>query len=245
MTDELLQNHDAGILRLTLNRPDRRNALNTTLITSLTSALQAAEVNRDIRCVILTGTSPAFCAGLDLDEVRTNADHDGCCDVSHLLELYETISQLSLPVLAAVNGPAVAGGAALITTCALAICTPAARFGYPGIRQGITAPIVIPPLLQAVSLPRARHLLLTGELIDANTMHAWGIVTEIVPPDQLLGRAQALAQHIAATPRNAIARTKTDIATISNQTADAETAAHLSLIRTIHVPPQIRKPGSD
>jgi enoyl-CoA hydratase/carnithine racemase len=76
-------------------------------------------------------------------------------------------------------------------------------------------------------------------------MHAWGIVTEIVPPDQLLGRAQALAQHLAAAPRNAIARTKTDILTFSNRTADAKTASRLSFIRTIHVPPQIRKPGSD
>src|SRR5207302_7404908 len=140
---------------------------------------------------------PAFCAGMDLDELRgtLGADSDKVWDdATKLSALYDFIYTLPKPTIAAVNGAAVAGGAGLVTVCDLALSVPDARFGYPEVRRGLVAAMVMPHLLRHVGERAGRYLLLTGELIDAEEACRVGLVNAVVPPDQLLERAYQWAQ---------------------------------------------------
>ena len=193
-------------LELTLNRPECRNALSQELITRLTDAFHAAEADVDVRGVILTGAPPAFCAGLDLREVAAGAAT--AHDTTPLLALFETIDRLPKPVLAAVNGPAVAGGAGLVSVCDIVVCGETARIGYPGIHHGLVAPVLMPYLLRLVGERRARHLLLMGDLLTAPQAVAYGLADEVVSDHELLWRVRELAAALAQHPPQAVAETK-------------------------------------
>ena len=215
---------------LTLNRPDRRNAISRALIAGLSEAMARAGDDSSARCVILTGAGTSFCAGMDLAELsesiqrRTDAD-DIWHDVLSLAKLYDLIYTLPKPTIAAVNGPAVAGGAGLVTVCDLAVSVPEAKFGYPEVRRGLVAAMVMPHLLRHVGERMARHLLLTGELIDAEAARQSGLINGVVPADQLLDHALALARSIAAGGPQALAATKSLLLQFSRQTVSiADTA---------------------
>lgn len=198
-----------AVTELTLNRPAHRNALSADLIAALRAALHAARADAAVRVVVLTGAPPAFCAGLDLQEVAQAATSATAYDTSALQALYETIETLPQPVVAAANGAATAGGATLLCACDLVVAAADARLGYPGIRHGLVAPIVMPSLTRLVGERRARYLLLTGELISAADAVAWGLANEVVPADRLLPRVRELAATLVALPAEALAQTKT------------------------------------
>lgn len=202
----------AATLEMTLNRPARRNALSRELVARLTEALQAAAVDDNVRSILLTGAPPAFCAGLDLREVAEAADRTDTHDISALLELYETIDGLPKPVIAAVNGPAVAGGAGLASVCDLVICGRAAQIGYPGIRHGLVAPIVMTYLLRLVGERRAKYLLFTGQMLTAAQAVGYGLANEVSPDAELLDRARHVTGLLATYSPAALAQTKAVIA---------------------------------
>ena len=130
---------------LTLARADKRNALSRALIADLDAAVRRAADDPAARCVILTGDGPAFCAGMDLDELRSTLTADAdviWADAQRLAELFDRIYSLPKPTIAAVNGAAVAGGAGLVTVCDLAVSVPTAKFGYPEVRRGLVAAMV-------------------------------------------------------------------------------------------------------
>ena len=208
MSDALLVARSGSTLELTLNRPAQRNALSRELIDRLTVELRAAVGDETIRSVLLSGTPPAFCAGLDLRELAGTEPAVGTHDTSALAELYETIDGLPKPVIAAINGPAVAGGAGLVSVCDIVICGAAAQIGYPGVRHGLVAPIVMTYLLRLVGERRAKYLLLTGELLTANEAVAYGLASEVVPDGELLVRARGCAELFATCPPAALAQTK-------------------------------------
>ena len=167
---------------LTLNRSDKRNALSRDLIACLTAAFHEAWDDDDVRCVILTGNGPAFCAGMDLDELRGTLGADAgkvWDDATKLATLYDFIYTLPKPTIAAVNGAAVAGGAGLVSVCDLALSVPDAKFGYPEVRRGLVAAMVMPHLLRHVGERTARWLLLTGELIDGLAALRVGLINQI------------------------------------------------------------------
>src|SRR5947199_3984710 len=167
---------------LTLARADKRNALSRAVIADLDAAVRQAADDPAARCVILTGNGPAFCAGMDLDELRgTLGDQADLVwdDAAKLAALYEQIYTLPKPTVAAVNGAAVAGGAGLVTVCDLAVAVPAAKFGYPEVRRGLVAAMVMPHLLRHVGERAARWLLLTGYLIDADAAYKLGLINEV------------------------------------------------------------------
>ena len=149
-------------------------------------------------------------------------------DAVKLAKLYDLIYTLPRPTIAAVNGAAVAGGAGLVTVCDLALAVPEARFGYPEVRRGLVAAMVMPHLLRHVAERTARYLLLTGELIDAAQAHRTGLVNEIVPSAQLLARALAMAEQIAAGGPDALTRTKALLQRFSRQALSVEEAAQAS-----------------
>ena len=191
-------------VELTLHRPDCRNALSRGLIAELTEALRAAEQDAAVRSIVLTGTPPAFCAGLDLREVAQTTADQAEHDASALLTLFETIDNLPKPVIAAVNGPAVAGGAGLASVCDLVICGESGIIGYPEIKRGLVAAIVMTYLRRLVGERQAKYLLLTGENLTAERALEFELVNEVVPDDALLDRAR----HYAGYPPQAITNTK-------------------------------------
>lgn len=208
MHEELLSVRHAQWLELTLNRPAARNALSRSLIAQLTAALIAAESDESVRCILLTGAPPAFCAGLDLREVAATSAEQAEHDSSSLLRLYETIDNLSKPVIAAVNGPAVAGGAGLISVCDIVIAAESSVIGYPEIKRGLVAAIVMTYLRRLVGERQAKYLLLTGENLPARRALEFNLVTEVVPDTQLLDRAREYGAQFAGYPPQALAHTK-------------------------------------
>jgi methylglutaconyl-CoA hydratase len=227
---------------ITLNRPERRNALSRGLITVLAEALDRAANDSAARCVILSGAGAVFCAGMDLAElaesldrqksspVAANAGQEAAIweDAARLAKLYDSLYRFPKPTIAAVNGAAVAGGAGLVTVCDLAVAVPEARLGYPEVRRGLVAAMVMPHLLRRVSERTARYLLLTGELIDAGEAHRTGLINEVVPTTQLLDRALALARAVAEGGPNALATTKSLLERFSQHALSLEEAAQAS-----------------
>jgi methylglutaconyl-CoA hydratase len=218
---------------LTLNRAAKRNALSRGLITALTDAVSRARDDPQARCVIVTGAGPVFCAGMDLAELAESLEQPKEStpvweDALRLARLYDLLYTLPKPTVAAVNGAAVAGGAGLVTVCDLAVAVPEARFGYPEVRRGLVAAMVMPHLLRHVGERLARYLLLTGELIDAAEAVRCGLINETVPAPQLLEKAQTWAKALAEGGPDALACTKTLLHQFSRQVLSVEEAAQAS-----------------
>lgn len=216
---------------LTLARADKRNALSRALIAELDAAVRRAADDPAARCVILTGEGPAFCAGMDLDELRSTLTADAeviWADAQRLAELFDRIYSLPKPTIAAVNGAAVAGGAGLVTVCDLALAVPTARFGYPEARRGLVAAMVLPHLLRHVGERCARYLLLTGELIDADQAAGMGLINQVVGATVLLDTAQAWATACAEGGPRALAMTKELLKRFSPHALSVEEGAKAS-----------------
>jgi methylglutaconyl-CoA hydratase len=218
---------------ITLNRPDRRNALSRDLIRALDEAFARAAEDCEARCVVLTGAGPAFCAGMDLAELQESLDRAPQAspvweDALTLARLYDRIYTLPKPTLAAVNGAAVAGGAGLVTVCDLALAAPEARFGYPEVRRGLVAAMVMPHLLRHVGERLARYLLLTGELISAEQAEQCGLINKVVPAEDLESTARQWSRWLAEGGPNALALTKGLLHRFSRQALSVEEAAQAS-----------------
>jgi methylglutaconyl-CoA hydratase len=222
---------------ITLHRPDRLNALSRGLIQALKNAFLRAADDSTARCVILTGAGSAFCAGMDLAELAETLDQEkpaaGAApnvwdDAFELAKLFDLIYTLPKPTIAAVNGPAVAGGAGLVTVCDLALAVPRARLGYPEVRRGLVAAMVMPHLLRHVGERTARYLLLTGELIDAAEACRTGLINAVAPADQLLDQAHTWACHLAEGGPNALTTTKALLHRFSQQALSVEEGAKAS-----------------
>jgi methylglutaconyl-CoA hydratase len=222
---------------ITLNRPDRRNALNRAIITALREAFQRARDDAAARCVILTGAGTAFCAGMDLSELAATVGRDDRPagntgnvweDALRLARLYDLIYTLPKPTIAAVNGAAVAGGAGLVTVCDLALAVPEARFGYPEVRRGLVAAMVMPHLLRHVGERIGRFMLLTGELIDAQEALRAGLINDVAPATLLREKAIHWARSLAEGGPQALATTKALLHRFSRQALSVEEAAQAS-----------------
>jgi methylglutaconyl-CoA hydratase len=218
---------------ITLNRADRRNALSRALIAALTDAFRRAAADAAARVVLLTGAGPVFCAGMDLAELQESVGRGAGAetvwdDALRLATLYDLIYTLAKPTVALVNGAAVAGGAGLVTVCDLALAAAEAKFGYPEVRRGLVAAMVMPHLLRHVGERAARYLLLTGDVIDAEEARRNGLVNAVVPGPQLLDRGLEWARSLAEGGPNALARTKELLHSFSHQALSVKEAAEAS-----------------
>jgi methylglutaconyl-CoA hydratase len=232
MTEPLVryENRPPAVL-LTINRPDKRNALSRDLIAALTVAFERAKDDSAARCVLLTGAGPAFCAGMDLAELSASIDASQTeiwTDALNLGRLFDLMYTLPKPTVAVVNGAAVAGGAGLVSVCDLAVAVPWAKFGYPEVRRGLVAAMVMPHLLRHVGERTARWLLLTGDLIDAAEAQRVGLVNAVVPSEELLPTADRWANSIAEGGPEALAATKELLRQFSHQSASVEDTARAS-----------------
>ena len=196
-----------------LNRPDRRNALSRQLIASLTQALEDFHLERKVRAVILIGSGSAFCAGMDLAEMlETSKRDDAQTQWHHDAVIYKELLELMLrypkPIIAAVNGPAVAGGAGLILGSDLVVASDAAKFGLPEPRRGLVAGLVSPLLHFRVGGSQAARLLLTGESLGAEEALRCGLFHEVVRDELVWARAHELAEQCAKSAPEATQLTK-------------------------------------
>ena len=187
--------YDGPLAIITLNRPDKRNAISYELIDDLLRALAAVE-NSEAQLLILTGSGKAFCSGMDLDNLRAIAGRtpeENRADSQTMARLFRTLYEFSKVTIAAVNGPAIAGGCGLATLCDFTLASTEAKFGYTEVRIGFIPAIVSAFLLRQIGEKHARDLLLSGRIIDAGQAFRLGLANEILAPDQLLPRARELA----------------------------------------------------
>ncbi len=187
-----------GVKTITMNRPDKRNALCPLLIEELTEALNEAEAC-DCGVVILTGAGPAFCSGLDMENLETlsaSTPEEHRRDAENMAVVLRTLYDFPKPIIAAVNGPAIAGGMALATIPDFTLAAPEAKFGYTEVRVGFVPAIVASFLIRQVGERRTRELLLSGRILKAQEAMQLGLVTQIVDQSDLMATARALAQTL-------------------------------------------------
>jgi methylglutaconyl-CoA hydratase len=203
--------HEGGVLTLTLHRPDKRNALTAELVEALHAAVDAADLDADARVVVIRGAGRDFCAGADLDELLASADRTLAENESAALRLgtlFARLRGLPKPVLALVQGRALAGGAGLVTACDIAVAGQSAQLGYPEIQRGFVPAMVMTMLRRAVGEKQALDLVLTGRVLSAADARAAGLVARVVPDGDLEREVSAIATALAAVSASALALTK-------------------------------------
>ena len=202
--------YEGRVATLTLNRPEKRNAISFELIADLVQALD--EVARsDVIVLILTGAGKAFCSGMDLDNLRAlvgRTPDQNLQDSETMVRLFRSLYEFPKVTIAAVNGPAIAGGTGLALLCDFTLAVPDAKFGYTEVRIGFVPAIVSTFLLRHVGEKQARDLLLTGRIFGAEEAARMGLVRAIVPADKLMARAQELAALLMENSASSLRATK-------------------------------------
>ena len=201
---------DGAVALLTFNRPEKRNALSTAMMAEILAALGEIEQS-EARAAILTGAGTAFCAGMDLENLKkisTYSFDQNLEDSRRMLDFFRGLYKFPKPLIAAVNGPALAGGCGVATLCDFTLAAPAAKFGYTEVRIGFMPALVSAFLVRQIGEKKARDLLLSGRIVDAPEAMQLGMVTEVVPREELLARARALAATLATYSATSILETK-------------------------------------
>src|SRR5882672_9072547 len=202
--------YDAGIATITLNRPDKRNAISFELIDDLLRALDEV-AKSDAILVILTGAGKAFCSGMDLDNLKAligRSPEQNLKDSETMVRLFRSLYEFPKVTIAAVNGAAIAGGTGLALLCDFTLAVPEAKFGYTEVRIGFVPAIVSTFLLRQVGEKQGRDLLLTGRLFGADEAARMGLITEIVPPEKLMTRTRELAALLMENSPTSLRATK-------------------------------------
>lgn len=208
--NEVLLVEDRGPVRiLTMNRPDKRNALNSELTQALFEALKSADNDQAVACVVLTGAGQGFCAGADLGEFKGLQEPSAADARAELtMQLHLVFSKMKTPVITAINGAAMGGGAGLAIAGDIAVMAHNAKLGYPEAKHGIVAAIVMANLVRQVGRKAAFELVALGEPIDAARALQIGMVNRVVPDTYVMQEALFLAEKLAAVARPAMAETK-------------------------------------
>jgi len=220
----LRMNVDGGLATITLSRPEKRNAISTEMIEELLAALDEAE--KGPACVVvITGEGKAFCSGMDLDALKAIAQQSAeqnLEDSRRMARMFRRLWGYSKPLIAAVNGPAIAGGCGIATLCDFTLAVPEAKFGYTEVRIGFIPAIVSVFLIRQVGEKRARDLLLTGRILDASEAKEMGLVTQIVPEERLMDTARVLAAALIANSPSSLLETKRLIRRCAEAEVDCE-----------------------
>lgn len=191
---------------VTLNRPERRNALTIELLTELTAAINVAAGDAKQRILILRGAGQAFCTGLDLKEAADDKKAHATAEM--VAKTLIALSQTRLVTIALVHGAAVAGGAGIMSACDFVVAAEGTRIGYPEVRRGLVAGLVMTFLRRQLHERDLRELLLGAELIDAHRAKEMGLVNRVVPPDDLMNEAQIFATSVLQGAPGTVAQTK-------------------------------------
>ena len=219
--------YEGPLAVLTLNRPEKRNAISYELIDDVLRALAEVEQS-DAQIIVLTGKGKAFCSGMDLDNLRSitgRSAEDNRADSSTMARLFRTLYEFPRVTIAAVNGPAIAGGCGLATLCDFTLASTEAKFGYTEVRIGFVAAIVSTFLLRQVGEKQARDLLLTGRIIGAEEALRMGLASEVVASDKLQDRARELAASLLQNSPASLLATKRLLKAYASEELDRQIAA--------------------
>jgi enoyl-CoA hydratase len=197
---------EGAVLTLTLNRPDKSNSLHPDLVKQLSAALKGAEADNKVSVVVITGAGSSFCAGLDLSLLLSWTIEQKLAYLDTVTRVFRRVWSLPQPVIAAVNGPAIAGGFDLAAFCDIRLAAKEAIFGQAEINIGLTQ--IIHPLYKSIGLARAKELAMTGQNISADEAFRIGLVNHVYPREELMPRAMELAGVLAAKPQGALFATK-------------------------------------
>ena len=211
MTDRVLVQVAGGVLTATLNRADKRNAIDTAMIDALLAALERADLDAGVRVVAVRGAGPDFCAGMDLNELLASADRtleQNRQAALHFAQVFLRMRKLPKPIVALVQGRALAGGCGLATACDLILATESARFGYPEVQRGFVPAIVMTMLRRAVGEKIAFDLAATGRLLDGIEAAAVGLVSRVYEDADFEEQAAEVLRVLAEASPSALAFTK-------------------------------------
>src|SRR5271169_2772290 len=223
----LVLNYSGPLAIVTLNRPDKRNAISYELIEELLRALQEVQ-SSSAQIFILTGAGKAFCSGMDLENLRSitqRTSDQNRADSQIMAHLFRSLYDFPKVTIAAVNGPAIAGGCGLATLCDFTLASTEASFGYTEVRIGFVPAIVSTFLLRQIGEKHARDLLLTGRIIGADEAFRMGLVNEIVVPGKLLERTRQLAADLLANSPASLLATKRLLKRYAAEDLDGQIAA--------------------
>jgi methylglutaconyl-CoA hydratase len=218
----ILLTESAHVATLTLNRPEKRNAISYELISEMLLALEAAE-RSDAQVLIITGAGVAFCAGMDLDNLRaitSRSQAQNLSDSQTMAKLFRSIYDFPKPTIAAVNGAAIGGGCGIATLCDFTVASEEAKFGYTEVKIGFMPAIVSTFLIQQVGEKRARDLLLTGRIFSAEEAKQMGIVNDVVSGEQLMEWARELAGTLMQASPSSLRATKRLLSASVRETLD-------------------------
>ncbi len=238
MTDEplpVLFAVNGSIARITLNRPAKRNALNEALVSALKEALRKAAAEVAVRVAVITGAGQDFCSGADLEVLGNISEasvSENAEDARSLMELFELIRQVPVPVVAAVRGRALAGGCGLASACDLVLAASSTRFGYPEVKIGFVPAMVMAILRRNVSEKRAFELITRGAEISANEAREMGLVNHVFSDEEFEDNVDAYARGFEKVSQSAVALTKSLLYQIDGMAfAEAlETGADVNVI---------------
>ncbi len=224
MFSTLLLDISGNLATLTLNRPDKRNAISAAMISELQSALDEIEKSH-ARVGILTGSGKAFCAGMDLEMLAAIAQQspsENQEDSRRMAKMFRRIWSFSKPLIAAVNGAALAGGCGIATLCDFTLAAPEAKFGYTEVKIGFLPAIVSVFLSRQIGEKRTRDLLLTGRIVEPGEAKEIGLINEIVPAETLMERAKELADILIAASPGSVTRAKRLLTSAAAAGVDAD-----------------------
>src|SRR5215470_17050203 len=224
MYTTLILEDQGPVAKVTFNRPDKRNAISPKMICELLTAFDEIEKTRS-RVVILTGSGSAFCAGMDLDMLSALAQQtpqENQEDSRRMARMFRRIWSFPKPMIAAVNGHALAGGCGIATLCDFTIAVPEAKFGYTEVKIGFLPAIVSVFLTRQIGDKRARDLLLTGRLVLAEEAKELGLVTEIVPAEKLISRCAEITEQLIAASPSSLTRAKRLLTSAAAASVDAD-----------------------
>jgi len=237
------QQDEAGIVTVALTVPEKRNAISAQMIGDLLAALDQAEQS-SARVVILTGAGKAFCAGMDLDELQNVAKQalpKNLEDARRVTKLFSRLYGFPKPLIAAVNGPAIAGGCGIATLTDFTISVPEAKFGYTEVKLGFIPAIVAVFLRRRLGDKQVRDLLLSGRIIDASEAYRIGLISEIVPSEALMTRAREIAAVLLDASPTALTETKKLLLSFDRAAVRAELEAAIEANADIRSTPDFRE----
>jgi methylglutaconyl-CoA hydratase len=227
-----------GVARVTLNRPELRNAFDDALIGKLSQAFAELAVDRSVRVIVLAGNGPAFCAGADLNWMKRMAGYsyeENLADAKGLAEMLAALDRLPKPTIARVHGPVFAGGTGLVAACDIAVGTPEAKFCLSEAKLGLSPATISPYVIRAMGERLARRYFLTAEVFDAQEAYRIGMLSLLVPAGELDAAVAELVKHLLAGGPQSHAKIKALIRDVAGRRPDdavaAETAKRIAEIR--------------
>ena len=227
-----------GVGRVTLNRPEVRNAFDDALIAKLTQTFTELDRDSSVRAVVLAGNGPAFCAGADLNWMKRMSGYsydENVRDARALAEMLSTLDRMDKPTIARVHGPAFAGGTGLVAACDIAVGTPDAKFCFSEAKLGLSPATISPYVMRAIGARAASRYFLTAEMFDAQEALRIGMLSALVPANELDASIEAVLKHLLAGGSGAHARIKDLVHDVTGRPIDDElkgdTARRIAEIR--------------